>query len=137
MQRSSTWMMSGAQFDYTEGYYSPIQDCQYTWQYHCQGILYAGSCAGRANTRPPVAYIIGAVCDLWRVTSEVLSGIHLFAKLSAHSVKIPTKAVVGQVMPANQVPPVVLLEEALGVYLQPPTRMGLGGPGTPRPRGMA
>ena len=28
--------------------------------------------------------------------------------LSAHSIKIPTKTVVGQVMPANQVPPVVL-----------------------------
>ena len=28
--------------------------------------------------------------------------------VSTHSVKIPTKAVVGQVIPANQVPPVVL-----------------------------
>ena len=31
--------------------------------------------------------------------------------LSTHSVEISTKAVVGQVMPANQVPPVVLPEE--------------------------
>ena len=34
--------------------------------------------------------------------------------LSTHSVKIPTKAVVGQVMPANHLPLVVLLAESSG-----------------------
>ena len=34
--------------------------------------------------------------------------------VSAHPVEIPTKAVVGQVIPANQVLPVVLLEETSG-----------------------
>ena len=57
--------------------------------------------------------------------------------LSAHSVKISTKAVVGQVLPANQVPLVVLLVETLGVHLQPPKGMDLRGSGPPRPRGMA
>ena len=33
----------------------------------------------KANTRPPVAYISGANCDLQRLTSGVLSGTHLFA----------------------------------------------------------
>ena len=32
--------------------------------------------------------------------------------LSAHSIEIPTRTVVGQVVPANQVPPVVLLTGA-------------------------
>ena len=57
--------------------------------------------------------------------------------LSTHSVEIPAKAVVGQVMPANQVPPVVLLAETSRVHLQPWKGMDLGGPGPPRPRGMA
>ena len=43
-----------------------------------------------------------------------------FQNLSDHSVEIPTKAVVGQVRLANQVPPVVLPAETSGVHLQPP-----------------
>ena len=46
-------------------------------------------------------------------------------------------AVVGQVMPANQVPAVVLQGNLRGVHLQPPERMAVGGPGPTRPRGMA
>ena len=58
--------------------------------------------------------------------------------LSANSVKIPTKMVVGLVMPANQVP----LETLLTVKLEesisnPHKRVDPGGPGPPRSEGMA
>ena len=61
-------------------FYHPIWSCQYTQQYQFQGTLYAGLHAGRGKCRPPVAYISGANCDLWRVTSGVLSNTHLFVK---------------------------------------------------------
>ena len=67
------------------GAYPPIWYCQYTWQYHHQGTLYVGSHAGTANTRPPVAYISGANCNLQRITSGFLSGTHLFAKYKCSS----------------------------------------------------
>ena len=56
--------------------------------------------------------------------------------VSIHPVEIPSKAVAGQVMPANQVLPVVLPEETLMDPPATPKRMDLGGPGPPRPRGM-
>ena len=73
--------MSWPSLHYMEGNYSLIWYCQHIWQYQCQGTLYAGSHAGRANTRPPVAYISGADCNLWRITSGVCLGAHLFVKL--------------------------------------------------------
>ena len=57
--------------------------------------------------------------------------------LSADSVEIPAKAVVGQVVPANQVLLVTFPVETLEVHLQPSKMMDLGGPGPQSPRGMA
>ena len=74
-------MMSRAQFALHGGLLSPIQYHQYTQQYQCQVTLYVGTCADGAKTRPPVAYISGADCNLCRMTSGVLSGTHLFVKL--------------------------------------------------------
>ena len=53
---------------------------------------------------------------------------------SAHTMEIPTKAVGGQVAPANQVPPVVLQP---GVQSQTPKGMGPGGSRPPRPQRIA
>ena len=54
---------------------------------------------------PTVTY-----AELHLGSSQVLICLH---NLSVHSIEIPTKMVVGQVMPANQVPLVVLLTGAL------------------------
>ena len=117
--------------------WGPVQYCQYTQLYQWQGTLYVDPCAGRANTRSPAAHISGANYDLQRITSGVLLGIHLFAKLSTCSIEIPTKTGVGQVMSANQVPLVVLPVETSGRSTCTPKRMDLGSHRPPRPRGMA
>ena len=57
---------------------------------------------------------------------------------SSHTMEIPTKAVVGQVAPANQVPLVVLHTRTSGESNpEPPKWIGLGGPTPPRPQRMA
>ena len=66
---------------HTEGHYSPIWYSQCTLQYQCQGTLYVGPHACRANVRPSVAYSSGANCNLQGVTSGVLSGTHLSAQI--------------------------------------------------------
>ena len=66
-----------------------------------------GQCAYRTNARSQVAYSSGANCDLWRVTSGSSQVPTCLCNLSTCSIKIPAKTVVGQVMPANQVPLVV------------------------------
>ena len=80
----------GPSLHYMEGYSPLIQYCQYAWQYQCQGTLYVGSHACRAKTRPPVGYISGADCNLWRITSRILSGTHLFAKLKCSFLQNPS-----------------------------------------------
>ena len=58
--------------------------------------------------------------------------------LSTHSVEIPTKTVVGQVVPANQLPLVVLPTRISKESNSNPQKgWGLGGPGSPRPQGLA
>ena len=93
-----------------EGHHPPIQHSKCACKFQCQ------------RTRSPVVYSGSTGGDLWIITSWVLKGTYLSAELhpgssrvpiclqnlSTHSVEIPTKTVVGQVAPANQVPPVVL-----------------------------
>ena len=74
-----------------EGHYSPIWYSQCTWQYWCQGTLYASPCAHRTNAWSPVAYSSGTNCDLWRVTSGVLLGTHLSAQLKCSFYQNPHK----------------------------------------------
>ena len=135
--KSSAWMLPGPGLHYTEGNYSPIQYCQYTQKYQCPVTQYAGSHAGRANTRPQLPTLVVPMATYGELHLESSWVPICLWNLSAHSVEIPTKVVVGKVVPANQVQLVVLLEETLGVYLQPPKRVALGGPGPPRPKGMA
>ena len=67
--------------------------------------------------------------ELHQGSSRVPICLH---NLSAHAMEIPTKAVVGQVFPANQVPLVVHLTRTTEESKQkPPKRLGLGGSGPP------
>ena len=67
-----------------------------------------GPHAHRTNTRCPVACSGGADGDLQRTTSRVLKGTHLSVQLRHLFCRNPQKTVVGQVVPTNQVPQVVL-----------------------------
>ena len=89
---------------HTEDHYSTIWHHQCAGQYKCWGTLHAGSCPHGTSTWSQVASS---------------SGIHLcpgssrvpvcLCNLSTCAVGIPTKALVGQIVPANQVPLVVYL----------------------------
>ena len=57
--------------------------------------------------------------------------------LSTRAMEIPAKTMVGQVIPANQVPPVVHLTRTTEESYQSTQRMGLGGFRPPRPRTVA
>ena len=126
----------GPSSHYMEDYYSPVQYCQYTWKYQCQGTLYVGSHAGRANNRTPVACISGADCDLLRVTSGILLDTHLFVKFKHSFCWNPHQSSGWTGLPTNQVPPVVLSEETLGDLPAAPNKDDCWRPGPPRPRGM-
>ena len=84
---------------------------QCTWQCHCQGTLYVGPCACKPMPGPQLPTAV--------VPTATYGELHLgsywvpicLCNLSTCPVKIPAKTVVSQVMPANQVPPVVLLRE--------------------------
>ena len=93
--------MSGASLHHTEGHHSPIQHSKCACQFQCQRTLYVGPYAHRTDARSPVAHSSGTNGNLWRITS----GLH---NLSTQTMEILTKAVIGQVAPANQVPLVVL-----------------------------
>ena len=67
-----------------------------------------GPCAHRTDARSLAVYSHSGNSNLQRTISGVLQGTYL-CNLSAHSMEISTKSVVGQVVPANQVPLVVLL----------------------------
>ena len=100
--------------------------------------LYVGPCAHRTNTRSPVAYSIGADCDLWRVTSGVLLGTHLSVQLKCPFHQNPYK-VCGWSGHACQPsatggPPNRDFRE---VQQQSTKGWVLGGPGPPRHWGMA
>ena len=80
----------------------------------------------------------GANCDLWRVTSGVLLGTHLSVQLECFLYRNPHKnggwpgcacqpSATGS--PPNR--------DFGGVHQQPLQRMDLGGPGPPKPGGMA
>ena len=93
---------------HTEGHYTAIWHHQCACQYQCQRTLYVGSCTYGTGTRSPVASSSGTNHDLWGVASWVLKGTYLPAQLECTcTMEIPTKAMVGQVVTANQVPPVV------------------------------
>ena len=68
-----------------------------------------GSCPHRTGAQSPVASSSGTYSYLWGLcpgSSRVPVCLH---NLSTHAVEIPTKAMFGQVVPANQVPLVVHL----------------------------
>ena len=100
----------------------PIWYNQCTWQYQCQGTLYVGPPADRANARPPVAFSSGAICDLKELHLGSSQGSICLCNLIVHSIEIPTKTVVGQVVPANQVPLVVLPAGTLGESISNPQK---------------
>ena len=64
------------------------------------------------NVRSSVDYSSDADCDLWGITSEALEGTHLSGQLRHLFCQIPTKTVVGQAVPANQVPLVATSKES-------------------------
>ena len=69
--------------------------------------LYVGSCTHRTDARSPVASSSGTESNLQELhlaSSRVPICLH---NLSSHTVEIPTRAMVGQFVLANQVPPVV------------------------------
>ena len=107
MEVQSKWHKKSS-LHHTEGHYSTIWHSKCAHKYQCQRTLHVGSCSYRTNARSPVASSSGAHGNLWRTTSRVLKGTNL-CNLSAHTEEIPTKAMVGWVVPANQVPPVVHL----------------------------
>ena len=78
-----------------------IQHNKCECQYQCQKTLYAGPHAHRTNATSPVAYSSGADCDLWRTTFGSLSVPICLCNLGTHSIEIPTKIVVGQVVAVN------------------------------------
>ena len=57
--------------------------------------------------------------------------------LSAHAMEIPTKAVVAQVIPANQVLPVIHPPDYQRVKAKTPKRLDCGGSGPPRSQRVA
>ena len=110
------WCLEPSQH-YTEGYYPPFQYCQYTWQYQCQGYCMWVHMLAEPTPGPQLPTSVVLVAT-YRELHLGSSWVPICSQdLSTHSVKIPTKAVVGQVVPANQVPPVVLLAETLVVHL--------------------
>ena len=92
---------------HTECHYSAIWHYQCAGQYQYQETLHACSCLHRTSTWSPVASSIGTYSYSWATMSWFLKSTGLPAQLEAHAVEVPTKAMVGQVVPANQVPLVV------------------------------
>ena len=63
-----------------------------------------------ANTRPPSC--LQQWCELQPTENYIMgsSQVHMcLCNLNAHPIEIPARTVIGQVMPANQVPLVALL----------------------------
>ena len=121
-----------------DGHHPPIQCSECAHQFQCQRTLYAGPYALGIDARSSVAYSGSTNGGLWRTTSGVLKGTYLPAQHKCSFHGIPTKTVVGQVAPANQVPPVVLLTRTSEEpNTKPPKRMALGGPRPQRLQGVA
>ena len=91
-----------------KGHHFPVQHSKCAHHFQCQRTLYAGPCAHGANARSSVVYSSSTYSSLQIITSGVLQVPICLHNLTTHSIEIPTKAVVGQVAPANQMPPVVL-----------------------------
>ena len=106
--RISTWMIARASLHHRVGQHSSIWIHQYSWQHRCLRALHVGSHACQACTRPqlPTSIVLTATYgELHTGSSQVPICLR---NLSACSVVIPAKVVIGKVTPANQVLPVAL-----------------------------
>ena len=79
---------------HTEGHYPAIWHCQCAGQYQCLGTLHVGSCPHTTGARSQVASSSGTGSSRVPVC---------LCNLSAHAVEVPIKAMIGQVVPANQI----------------------------------
>ena len=66
------------------------------------------------SMRTPIASLCGSNCYLWGVAPGVPRVLICLRNLRAHPIEVPAQAIVDQVTPAYQVPPVVLPMEASG-----------------------
>ena len=87
----SGWYL-GPSSHYMDGYYSPIQYCQYTWQYQCQGHCLWVYMLAEPTPGPqlPTSVVLTVTYRELHLGSSQLP--ICFWNLSAHSIQIPTQS---------------------------------------------
>ena len=132
------WQCQRLSPQHTEGQHSPIQHSRCACQFQCQRTLYLGPLAHGTDARSqlPTAVVPTATYGELHLVSSRLP--ICLCNLSNCTMEIPTETVAGQVAPANQVPPVVILIRTSKQSNDKPQKgWVLGGPEPPRPQRMA